>query len=840
MRHKRYVLGWCLGFILVLVTACAAPAVAPTATPTPAPLTPTPTSVPPTVTPTSAPEATPSSVATTPPPTVTPMPKPSPIVTGLVYSVDGQLWRVTEPGQVVALDVPDWAALSPDGAEAVYTVYEAGKNVLLWKHVLTGEQRRLPDVGVGGVGFPFWWAARPGWITVGISSLEEGPAYGFLSVMRSDGRDFQILDADCMSNSFPAPSPNGDLIAYDCRSAPWLYRWGSGPELLDLTDFGFTPGQDLRIGSPAWSPDGTRLAWVIGGDLAGAGWRIGILVLDLKQHTHDILFDYEPMGRGGWPPAPVWSPDGRWLAFQIWGEDGRTRVVRVDDKNDVHLLGRGKVVWAPDGLRLAYADGALTVVDVATWQPQPGLPLIDAQPVAWLAPTAVLDPAVWDVVTDTLAAPNGVWFAQQTTAYPRTGRGARLHNLLTVSRADGARAWTLVDAWEESALGMTTLRPLQWGRLGRALYLSHVTIPDGCPGLINGSDLFRFDVDAGTLTELLPSQGRIWMRLSPDDRTLAYGALTLRDLATGEERHVSLDVAEDATSGHIVWSRSGRALALTVVAGYCGPPEARVHTIFHVDTTVLAPIVALTDKEHGFVTVAWPEGNAIQLEDKHGQTWWLDMLTGEVVPDEKAAATLAHGASITIEEYPIVSADVDNPFHLEYYSRLTPAILDARREWRMQAIREPYVTIGDDRFFIASDLHTLTVYNGDTAVYTYTLDKGWTGPIAVRLSAWDDRWVLEALPGKVIIDGESLNERLGYAKIFGWRLLAGKPFFFFGGADGIGLFYDGQVLPYHYDEVPYYLCCVPAIANPGDSETMVWFHGLRDGMWYYVEMGIYE
>jgi hypothetical protein len=28
--------------------------------------------------------------------------------------------------------------------------------------------------------------------------------------------------------------------------------------------------------------------------------------------------------------------------------------------------------------------------------------------------------------------------------------------------------------------------------------------------------------------------------------------------------------------------------------------------------------------------------------------------------------------------------------------------------------------------------------------------------------------------------------------------------------------------------------------NVSGNENMVWFHARRDGMWYYVEMGIYS
>lgn len=109
------------------------------------------------------------------------------------------------------------------------------------------------------------------------------------------------------------------------------------------------------------------------------------------------------------------------------------------------------------------------------------------------------------------------------------------------------------------------------------------------------------------------------------------------------------------------------------------------------------------------------------------------------------------------------------------------------------------------------------------------------------LTAWQGRWVLE-VSGKVFVNGPSLNKSLGYAEIFGWHLVAGEPFYFFTKiANGtVGVSYAGRVLPYEYKQVQHYLCCEPAAFNPGENEYMTWFYGLRDGKWYYVEMGVYK
>jgi Tol biopolymer transport system component len=91
-----------------------------------------------------------------------------------------------------------------------------------------------------------------------------------------------------------------------------------------------------------------------------------------------VLHPYEPQGVG-WPSAPVWSPDGRWLAI---GDGSRSEsaglwVVSVDGQGEEHHLGLGgNPVWSPDGRWLAYQGvlengaTAFVVAEVETWEPQ--------------------------------------------------------------------------------------------------------------------------------------------------------------------------------------------------------------------------------------------------------------------------------------------------------------------------------------------------------------------------------------------------------------------------------------------------------------------------------------
>jgi hypothetical protein len=143
---------------------------------------------------------------------------------------------------------------------------------------LTGSMNRLECC-------PLWWPARPETILFG-SWDKDGwePSLGALTTMQVDGSGYRILDGE-PSYGLPAPSPNGQTVAYGGGQTAWLYRWNSGPEVFDPTDYGL---RVHRIGSASWAPDGTQLAWVVGAYLS-EGWRLGIGVFDLKARTSRLL-----------------------------------------------------------------------------------------------------------------------------------------------------------------------------------------------------------------------------------------------------------------------------------------------------------------------------------------------------------------------------------------------------------------------------------------------------------------------------------------------------------------------------------------------------------------------
>jgi Tol biopolymer transport system component len=163
--------------------------------------------------------------------------------------------------------------------------------------------------------------------------------------INADGTGLRRLTRSPWPEFDPLLSPDGRVIVY--RSEPHDH-----PELWVMNADGTGQHRLIRDGGfPAWSPDGSMIAYAPGGGPSGRSW-IAIMNPDgsgKRRLPHTNYGEY-----------PAWSPDGKRIAFNsnLSGE-ARMYIVDVDGSRvvDLSAVGEGgRVAWSPDGRSILFSS----------------------------------------------------------------------------------------------------------------------------------------------------------------------------------------------------------------------------------------------------------------------------------------------------------------------------------------------------------------------------------------------------------------------------------------------------------------------------------------------------
>ncbi len=244
--------------------------------------------------------------------------------------------------------------------------------------------------------------------------------------------------------------------------------------------------------------------------------------------------------------------------------------------------------------------------------------------------------------------------------------------------------------------------------------------------------------------------------------------------------------------------------------------------------------------------------------------------------------------SFQVHEYALVEESVDNPTHATFQQRVPPVVAARRAAWPFapseDPVKMPNQALAPFGYRLAPNPNPpfsgfALYHNGD--LVKRDIARFWpVSIIGAKDGGSDFMLTFETMEGERLAasisgihawsggdqsagskqpayqsqqlafagnPGSEAGINVGNVQVhnspdgsFDAQMIAGQPFYFYTRDGQVYLNDAGHDLAYTYDQVVHGNNGSTAIFNPGSTGQIAWFYALRDGLWYYVEVGLFR